>query len=75
VPTLRRAVGLSFVASLALLVASGPVAAAPKGITGKLSKRGYTVIALAANGKANAVRAGPLLIGLNDAVVPHDDLE
>jgi hypothetical protein len=43
---------------LALLAASGPAAAAPKPITGKLSKPGYTVIALAASGKARAVRAG-----------------
>jgi hypothetical protein len=42
---------------LALLASSGPVAAAPKPISGKLSKPGYTVIALAANGKAKAVRA------------------
>jgi hypothetical protein len=42
--------------SLAVLAASAPAAAAPKPITGKLSKRGYTVIALPANGKAKSVR-------------------
>ena len=53
---------MSFVAVLsscllALLLASAPAGAAPKPITGKLSKPGYTVIALAANGKASAVQA------------------
>jgi hypothetical protein len=48
---------LSVAASLALLAASVPAAAAPKPITGKLSRPGYTVIALAANGKAKVVRA------------------
>jgi len=43
-------------ATLALLVAGAPAAAAPKRITGKLSEPGYTVIALAANGKATSVR-------------------
>ena len=42
--------------SLALLVANAP--AAPKPITGKLSKPGYTVIALAAKGEARVVLAG-----------------
>ena len=46
-----------FAASAALLVVGAPAAAAPKPITGTLSKPGYTVIALAANGKAKAVRA------------------
>jgi hypothetical protein len=40
-----------------LLSAGAPEAATPKPITGKLSKGGYTVIALAANGKATSVRA------------------
>jgi hypothetical protein len=44
------------VATVALL-AEDAAAAAPKRITGKLSKPGYTVIALAANGDAAAVRA------------------
>src|SRR2546423_1119406 len=35
---------------------SGPVASPPK-ITGKLSRGGYTVIALAAGGTANSVKA------------------
>jgi hypothetical protein len=42
---------------LALLAASGSASAAPKPISGKLTKPGYTVIALAANGKASVVRA------------------
>jgi len=45
------------VVSLALLITSAPATAAPKRITGELTKPGYTVIALAANGKARAVRA------------------
>ena len=48
----------AFAVSLALLVASAPAHAARKPITGKLSKPGYTVIALAANGRATSVRAG-----------------
>jgi hypothetical protein len=44
---------------LVLLAASVPAEAAKKPITGKLSKPGYTVIALGANGKAAAVRAKP----------------
>src|SRR6266480_3276310 len=44
-------------ALLALLAASEPADAAFKPITGKLSKPGYTVIALAANGKAKVARA------------------
>jgi hypothetical protein len=43
-------------ASAALFAASAPASAAPKRFTGKLSKPGYTVIALAANGKARSVR-------------------
>jgi hypothetical protein len=39
-------------------LAATPAAAAPKPITGKLGQRGYTVIALAANGKVTSVRAG-----------------
>ena len=44
-------------AAVALLAAAGPAAAAPKPISGKLSKPGYTLIALAANGEATSVRA------------------
>jgi hypothetical protein len=44
---------------LTVLATSGPVAAASRPITGALSKQGYTVIALAQNGKAKAVRASP----------------
>jgi hypothetical protein len=42
---------------LALLTTGASVAHAAKPITGKLSKRGYTVIALAANGQAKSVVA------------------
>jgi hypothetical protein len=48
--------GLGIV-SLALLVASAADAVAIRRITGKLDKPGYTVIALAANGKAKSVVA------------------
>ena len=41
----------------AFLVADDPAAAARRPITGKLSKPGYTVIALADGGKARSVRA------------------
>lgn len=44
---------------LVVLAASAPAEAAKKPITGKLSERGYTVIALGASGKAKAVRANP----------------
>ena len=47
------------IAALALLAASAPATAAPKRITGKLSKPGYTVIALAASGEGEVVRATP----------------
>ena len=51
---------MSFVgpALLALLAASGPAAAAPKPISGTLSKPGYTVIAIGTGGQ-KAVRASP----------------
>lgn len=52
-----RAALLCLVASLAFLATSASAAAAPKRITGQLSKSGYTVIALAANGEAKVVRA------------------
>jgi hypothetical protein len=45
------------VAALALLVASAPATAAPKRITGKLSKPGYSVIAVAADGKGKVSAA------------------
>ena len=41
----------------ALMAMSGSAAAAPKPISGKLSKPGYTVIAVAADGKVKAQRA------------------
>lgn len=53
-----RVSALVLVVSAALLAAGAPAAAAaPKPIAGKLTKPGYTVIALAANGKATSVRA------------------
>jgi hypothetical protein len=42
---------------LALLATSGSAAAAAKPISGKLNKPGYTVIALAADGKGKSIRA------------------
>ena len=45
------------IACAALLAAPASAAAKPKPISGKLSKSGYTVIALAANGKASSTRA------------------
>ena len=47
---------LALVAALAL---AAPAAARPKPITGKLSKRGYTVVALDANGNARTAVSGP----------------
>jgi hypothetical protein len=55
-PSGNRIGATCFGAFLALIVAGAPAAAAPKRISGKLSSRGYTVIALAANGKASSVR-------------------
>jgi hypothetical protein len=52
-----RIAGLVFLVSVALLTATAPAAAARKQIRGKLSKPGYTVIAVAANGKAKSVQA------------------
>src|SRR2546422_792991 len=49
------AIALCLVASLVLLTASAP-AAAPKRITGELSKPGYTVIALGAGEERGANR-------------------
>ncbi|MEX2196572.1 MAG: hypothetical protein WD844_14925 [Thermoleophilaceae bacterium] len=48
--------GSCLAASLVVLVVSAPAAAAPRTISGTLSEPGYTVIALAANGRAEAVR-------------------
>jgi len=47
------------VALFALLAASAPAIAAPARITGELSKSGYSVIAVAANGQGKAARATP----------------
>jgi hypothetical protein len=55
--------------SVALLAASAPAAAAPRAISGKLSKPGYTVIALATEDRARSVRAAPRRFRL----VPPDD--
>jgi hypothetical protein len=52
-----RVGGLGVAFSLVLLTASADDAEAAKRITGKLDKPGYTVIALAANGKAKSVVA------------------
>ena len=54
-PSTTRVGAPCVAATLALFVASASAAAAPKRISGKLSKPGYTVIALAANGKATSV--------------------
>jgi hypothetical protein len=58
------AIALGLVASLTPLAASPSAAAAPKRITGKLSKPGYTVIALAANGRATSARPERRAFGL-----------
>jgi hypothetical protein len=47
-----------------LAATSSSATARPKPISGKLSKPGYTVIALAANGKARTVRATPRIFKL-----------
>jgi hypothetical protein len=57
--SLRARAGVSGGAVGLLLIASAPAGAAKKPITGKLSKPGYTVIALAESGKAKAVRTKP----------------
>jgi hypothetical protein len=43
-------------AALCALASAAPAVAAPAPITGKLTARGYTLIALAANGRATSVR-------------------
>lgn len=54
----RVGVGASLVAlAIGVLAAGAPGAAGAKAISGKLNKRGYTVIAVAASGRAKAVRA------------------
>lgn len=53
----RARVLLSWVGPLVALLGPTEAAAAPKPISGKLSKPGYTVIAVAADGKVKAVRA------------------
>jgi hypothetical protein len=52
-----RVGALGVALSLALLAPNAPAGAAPKPITGKLSTSDYTVIALAASGKARVVLA------------------
>jgi hypothetical protein len=52
-----RAVTPCLIASLGALVMAVPAGAAPKPITGKLSEPGYTVIAVAASGRATLVQA------------------
>ena len=52
----KRTCAVACSAVLTALLAASPPATAAKRITGKLSKPGYTVIALAAKGKAKAVQ-------------------
>jgi hypothetical protein len=54
---LLRLQGACVVALLGLLIGGGSLAHGAKPISGKLSKRGYTVIALPASGKGKAVQA------------------
>ena len=54
-----RVAASSVAAFVALLATSVPASAAPQRITGTLSKPGYSVIALAANGEGKATRATP----------------
>ena len=59
---------------LAFVLTSAPASAAPKPITGKLTKSGYTVIALAASGKASSAqvqRGGFRLRPLAERVTLH----
>jgi len=58
-PSRSQVVATCAATALALLAASAPATAAQKRITGKLSKGGYTVIAIAATGEAKSVRATP----------------
>lgn len=52
-----RALAGAFLVAIALaLVHAGVASAAPKRVSGELSRSGYTVIALASNGKARSVR-------------------
>jgi hypothetical protein len=55
----RLILGALLAALLSTFVFAGPAAARTKPITGKLSKRGYTVIALATNGSARSTVARP----------------
>ena len=55
--SLASRVSLSVVSVVVVGVVAAPAAAARPPITGKLSEPGYTVVALAANGKARVVRA------------------
>ena len=54
--SITRVAASCLAASVVFLAASAPTLAAPKRITGKLSKSTYTVIALAADGEASSVR-------------------
>jgi hypothetical protein len=53
----------------AFVAAAAPAAAAPRAISGKLSKPGYTVIAMATTDQARTVRAQPRRF----RIVPPDD--
>src|SRR5215213_4657836 len=54
-----RSASLAALAAVVLGMLPATSAAAPRAIAGKLSKKGYTVIALAADGRARSVVARP----------------
>jgi hypothetical protein len=62
---LRRVGTSGAAACVFFLIAGGPAAAAPKPITGKLSASGYSVLALAPDGRATSVPAEDGSFGLS----------
>jgi len=62
--SIRRLGAPCALAALAVLVASAPATAAPKRISGKLSRPGFTVIAVAESGKVTLDQAGRREFGL-----------
>ena len=56
VRSITRVAASCLTASVVFLAMCAPTLAAPNRVTGKLTKSGYTVIALAANGEASSVR-------------------
>jgi hypothetical protein len=52
------------------VVAAAPAGAARRAITGKLTKPGYTVIALAANGKAASARGASVASACGRRLTP-----